>query len=716
MKIISFIFTFFFCLGLSAQNQWDNIITPSAINEILEIEGLYYCATDAGLMVYNPDNETFTRSNISDGLPSQVVEDITIDDQGSIWIGTYDNGIGVMTDEGWERIPAPESIENVTLIYCIEFDDEGTLWVGTNAGVFKYINEEWFETEILKCWDIEKDENGKMYFSGPFPTTVENGVITYYYVPLDELTYIDASCIEYGENNRIYWGRNRGGITIMDNTNTDEWTFYSSEYLGAEPTSNLYNFCTDLELMDNGDLWAILKEGQLFKFDGTDWTLIHQFETNSWSQLDKNTEGDLLIGVENKLYSLGNLDNEIADFSNQLPSNELEIMSNEYGQILVKCENRLFRYDGFDMDNIELPPLADKTDYTGLEFVKFPDETVGFFEKTTGNIYHQNEIIEVYNPLDFYEEEVLGTLYVQEVFIDQEGGIWAATNNVLIYHNNGENTLFDYSNLPFEQNPGVPSLIIFDMAEDRNGDVWVSQPKGIGIWRRNTQVWDFIDREEVDFITMSVNNDIYFDEENVLWAGGNNGLIRFDGETWSDYKMDNSDISANRVSEIYPWNDQLIIGARGLDFFDGENFENLQPSNSGLGSILSKTVETDAQGNLWVAHSTFGFWGYGGISVYNPEGISLGASTLFNEQNTIDFSVYPNPSNDFIQVDLKTVEQSLEQIQLMDLTGKVVFSQNLQTDNQVEILKIPLSNLHKGLYVLNLNSPHHSHSTKIIVQ
>ena len=89
-----------------AQENWVNLITPQKIHEIYEIDNKLYCATEGGLVIYDQSTQEVERQLITDQIPSHRVEDITQDATNNIWIGTYDNGLARMTNDGWENCPS----------------------------------------------------------------------------------------------------------------------------------------------------------------------------------------------------------------------------------------------------------------------------------------------------------------------------------------------------------------------------------------------------------------------------------------------------------------------------------------------------------------------------------------------------------------------------------------------------------------------------------
>lgn len=82
------------------------------------------------------------------------------------------------------------------------------------------------------------------------------------------------------------------------------------------------------------------------------------------------------------------------------------------------------------------------------------------------------------------------------------------------------------------------------------------------------------------------------------------------------------------------------------------------------------------------------------------------AATLSSKPlNAIEFSVFPNPSNDFININSK---EKIESYAIVDLLGKTVMSRKYNKET------INISSLAKGVYILQLSSEKGIASKKIV--
>ncbi len=97
-----------------------------------------------------------------------------------------------------------------------------------------------------------------------------------------------------------------------------------------------------------------------------------------------------------------------------------------------------------------------------------------------------------------------------------------------------------------------------------------------------------------------------------------------------------------------------------------------------------------------------------GLRVMDPVVTSLDEEDLNNV-----ISIYPNPAEDLISIDLSSLE-SVERIQLFDLSGKVVLETSSVSNSQKSVLD--LSELEKGVYIVRINSGSELYTQKIVKQ
>lgn len=155
--------------------------TVYTINE--DRKGRIWVGTVAGVNLYNPGKENFTRINRKN-LGRACIYDIYEDDEGFIWYATYNHGLighNQHTDEWlqFEKSDQPNSISTnkVISIFC---NRDGNLWLGTDGGGLNFFDrknntftvfDEQHGISSSLIYGILQDDKGKLWLS------TNNGII-----------------------------------------------------------------------------------------------------------------------------------------------------------------------------------------------------------------------------------------------------------------------------------------------------------------------------------------------------------------------------------------------------------------------------------------------------------------------------------------------------------------------------------------------------------
>ncbi len=87
------------------------------------------------------------------------------------------------------------------------------------------------------------------------------------------------------------------------------------------------------------------------------------------------------------------------------------------------------------------------------------------------------------------------------------------------------------------------------------------------------------------------------------------------------------------------------------------------------------------------------------------------------QELSFNFSVYPNPAEDKLIIDIQSAESIGEvHIQLINLNGKVVMFESIYSDNPSGIKPLDVSSLPPGLYLVAIYRGLESLNKKIVIQ
>ena len=169
------------------------------------------------------------------------------------------------------------------------------------------------------------------------------------------------------------------------------------------------------------------------------------------------------------------------------------------------------------------------------------------------------------------------------------------------------------------------------------------------------------------------------------------------------------------------WNDKQFESVRNYSTPEGYYWWGGLTSDkvrvSWLDSImLTVTIHTDDQTGdfqLQYAMGTLDYWPRtpvveGGLSELMP--ITISDNTGVNEYLENQISVYPNPAENILTVDLGNVQSG--DIQLIDLRGRIHIEQEINSGQHL----IGVSELSAGTYLLRVSTMEGEYSKKVIVR
>lgn len=80
------------------------------------------------------------------------------------------------------------------------------------------------------------------------------------------------------------------------------------------------------------------------------------------------------------------------------------------------------------------------------------------------------------------------------------------------------------------------------------------------------------------------------------------------------------------------------------------------------------------------------------------------------------FSVYPNPAHDKVTVSIDVNKNANFTLQLMDISGRVLVSENISGLAGLNTYDLDLSHVAKGVYMLEVKSANDNWKSKVVVE
>ena len=451
----------------------ENFIFPDSNPERLIIDqedNIYISYSRAGFVFYNRKEDAFTHYE-SDGSPGSLGEDrierIYEDDKGIIWIGFNNNGFSRFDpkSESFETFFPDINIKQSGRVRGLIKDANGNFWIGTQAGLYLFsldnrefiryahsahpvseLNHNSIQTMILD----KQDGLWLGTFAGGVSFTNLNttGFTKYAYAPYESPDFLndkDVYSIAIDHNSNLWLGTENGGLNNLDRK-TGTFKYYKHD--PADPNTPLANNIKDIEVDESNNIWFATYGGGFSYFDQQTQKFTHFLKT------DENPDGFpvdriyqiLVHPVDKDILLLGTIE-ELYFY---------RISTKEYS----KVEPNMMGYNN-------VPEI-------GREIIN--------------SIYnYQNErvligadklyVLDIYTN-SFSEIKTINEIELQRVnfiFSDRTGHIWFDNQNTTLIRANSTFTEFE----SFTTREGMPDALFLEIADDVDGNIWLSSNKGI---------------------------------------------------------------------------------------------------------------------------------------------------------------------------------------------------------------------------------------------
>lgn len=246
---------------------------------------IFYFAT---IEIFASSNLNWLKiDTINSNLPNNSITDIAIDNNGSLWVATYDGFAKYIGLNQWQIFHTP-NVMSSDVCLCIKSQDS-IIWVGTVHGLVRYCNGQVTLYDPSNSnlfsyyiYSLEIDANNLLWIgTGTYGVFVFDGIDFFNYsylnsgnMPLGNIWSIEID--QYGGkwfscNDARPSSPNLGAIVNYDNLM--QWTMYdtSNSFLGRYPKG--------IKLDNNDNLWITESDKKLYKF-----SIIN----NSWYVFDSS--------------------------------------------------------------------------------------------------------------------------------------------------------------------------------------------------------------------------------------------------------------------------------------------------------------------------------------------------------------------------------------------------------------------------------------------
>lgn len=459
------------------------------IHESLYDSTLYFASQSSGILTYR--NNEFTQLKVKNGQVPNSIESIYHDENGSLWIGTIDDGLHRIVNDSIYKIPI--DLIKYSNILCIYMDEEARIWIGTEG-----------QGIIL----IDRDQMVKNF-------TVSDGLAS------------DIVNVIRSLNNSIYVGTQAGFNKVTDNK------VENFDFLQNESINDVF--------FSEGFLWFGTDNGLAryhLQYKSREFhSSINGIDVSRVNNIIKDREGSFWIATgRNGLIQLretGIINYTVYD---GLASDNINVISENFNKtgFYIGCDDgKIYELNS---DTLSQLKLINSIQPTGIRDILEEEDGTLWIASYRGVIRKKGEQEFVYNL-----ENGMPSLDARKIIQDHKGNIIIGTRSggLIKIENNLISEIYNRSNQ-------LKSDFILSMEEHQNGDIYLgTHSGGLAILKPDGKILNFnITQNDIGLIVFNV----HIDSNGRIWLVTSNGLFYFDSSEF--HKLE---LSSTFSGSMFDW-------------------------------------------------------------------------------------------------------------------------------------------------------------------
>ncbi len=637
------IFSCFFTTSVNAQgnHKFEHIALPSEVEDskancILEdATGFIWFGFDFGLVVYDGYKgkvvNSVVENNTSQGFGSvtSLIEDLN----GKIWVGTS-NGVFIYNPVKETSVYLSDSKIREKSIRSLSTTSKGETLIGTVEGLFIYSLDGVFLEQYRHQPSIEnslsnnvvrcsyEDSNGNIWIGTYDKLNLLNRKekkLSNFKLQLSDSLYHSNNLIlkikpfEKNNDSILIVGTETG--LCLFNTVTKSFTQYSH----SESNNSISNSVVkSIHRVDN-DLWLGTDLGlNSFNLKNKNFNNLYYDFNNSYS-ISNNVINDIYFDIHRNLWIATDTGvdkiylNENSVLLNQFYKNTsflkngviINDFSKQDNDIWIATQQGVFKFDRSNNSyNQFLPPKILHNKVKGILF----DKNGLVWMATSGglNIYNTEKKKILSYVSKSTGKNVLKSNYLTSIAQDAKGTIWIGSSNKGLFKvnkkKNGEIEFINFKNESNNDN-SLSSNTITDIAIDAHDNIWIATDKGVNCFYTLNGLFErFTDSNQYGNSPNSSINELFFDEEQILWISAYTGLFQ-----WSPIleKFTHLEKSLTNVSSAVAINSSVyFISDNKFYYFDKKDNKRIRVPNHKIGLNHPKKIKVMPDQTLLLSGKT----------------------------------------------------------------------------------------------------------------
>jgi ligand-binding sensor domain-containing protein/signal transduction histidine kinase len=621
LPVVSLVFFFLLIRAVTIFGQdvtFQKLLRPDGSNFTIvtgitqDINGIMWFSCRRGLYSYDGNQlSSFKNDPINpNSLTTNNLETLYIDSNGEIWIGSIGNGLDLFDPESGNfthfrpdlKNPASLSDDTVTAILR---DSQGILWIGTHGGLEQYDP----KTKQFIHFRYNKNDS----------TSLSNNQVRALYEDKQGTLWVGTGSAFRNDGGRA----EDGGLNRLDRkTGTFTRYFHHQNDNNSLVSNKISAIYEDHE----GILWIGTSLNGLHKMNRQQGTFERLIIDQAYSEklsksiiepnnsasehitfITQDACGNYWFGTFNAgLYYFNPKVGKITHYKQS--ANSTSGFSDIGAWKAFTSRDGILWIGGFQGNIYYTNPLYKKIPHitiAGAPAYHFYEETDGTFwigtdngllqtDKATGNIKRY---------LSDANRAKKGQNAVVKIIGDRQGNIWVGSNFGLHLWDKKKEKFIQYKHDP-KDSTSLSHDFIYEIYEDRKANLWIGTERGLNLMNRTTGKFNryFFDPKDTSSYVLNIITSIVEDKTGNLWIAywDKTGIKLFDFKT-REFK---SYLNGTFIVCLYKDTDGILWagGPDGLYRYNREvnNFIRYSDIGSPIGIPSVTSIVEDNQKYLWI--------------------------------------------------------------------------------------------------------------------
>ena len=270
-------------------NSENSPLPYNQVNDLtLDLENNLIIGTENGAAKLNSNQtwEVFFDEGKEAGLSSNIIKYINIDLNNNIWVCGPDGISIINTDNSYSYLNNTNTDLPSNFTKSLFFESENKIWIGTTGGLVLFDNTNWTVFDFLGITNITSNHITKIIQHPSNETiffgTLNGGLVTYNneftFYNNDNSQLLDNTIrdLYFDENENLIITTTFAGLGVWSNTNS--WIWFNSEINPSLPF--FINSLGDISIDNSGNIWLATMEDGLIKYVNNNWTFYNSENSN----------------------------------------------------------------------------------------------------------------------------------------------------------------------------------------------------------------------------------------------------------------------------------------------------------------------------------------------------------------------------------------------------------------------------------------------------